>query len=72
MTITIGSDEEDVNEPIVCVDVEEALYLLTKRHVVIYDNEALEWKCTIPPNSSIDTRFAKVTNDLTYHQCNKH
>ncbi|KAG2998273.1 hypothetical protein PC118_g1381 [Phytophthora cactorum] len=44
----------------VCADVNEALYLLTKRDPVVYDHATLKWKCSIPAKSSIETCFGKV------------
>ncbi|CEG39051.1 protein nlrc3 [Plasmopara halstedii] len=54
------SDEQEDHKQNICVDVDEAIYLLTMRHPVFYDDEALKWKCLIPAKSSIDTMFGKV------------
>ncbi|KAE9362274.1 hypothetical protein PF008_g261 [Phytophthora fragariae] len=51
---------EGAHDEGVCSDVEEAIYLLTKRDPVVYDRAALTWRCSIPAKSSIETRFGKV------------
>ncbi|POM80731.1 ATP-binding cassette (ABC) Superfamily [Phytophthora palmivora] len=52
-----GDECEDV-----CTDVEEAIYLVTKRDPVVYDRASLTWKCFIPTKSDIETRFGKGYN----------
>ncbi|KAG7388146.1 ATP-binding cassette sub- C member 8 [Phytophthora pseudosyringae] len=55
MNVANGADEEFDAGQGVCSDVDEALYLLTKRDPVVYDRAALTWKCFIPAKSSIET-----------------
>jgi hypothetical protein len=58
-----ADDECDARQD-VCSDLEEAVYLLTKRDAVVYDRTSLAWKCSIPARSPIDTRFGKVFDEV--------
>lgn len=60
MSVRAGADDESDDGQEVCSDVEEALYLLTKRDPVVYDRATLTWTCSIPAKSRIETRFGKV------------
>ncbi|KAG1706853.1 hypothetical protein DVH05_027704 [Phytophthora capsici] len=58
--VTSGGDAEFDAGHSVCSDVQEALYLLTKRDAVVYDRAALKWKCLVPAKTNIETSFGKV------------
>ncbi|RLN98230.1 hypothetical protein BBJ28_00000019 [Nothophytophthora sp. Chile5] len=54
-----GEDVSETSALRVCSDVEEAVYLLTKRDAVHFDRAALIWKCSVPAKALIRTRFGE-------------